>query len=413
MERVQEFKIGDWVCIRPFLTSTKYGLGSVTLGSIGIVYCIRPDSSLLIELSYLPTSWHCEPEEVEHVVPFRDGNWVRVKASVSAPRYGWEDVTRNSIGVIHNLEEDGDMGIAFCFRNELFPFSVSDGEKVPRFEVGQEIRVMPSVNQPRLGWLNESPSTVGKTARIDLDGALNVGRQSLWKVSPGDVEQLPGFEVGEWVCSKPSPGSRSSSDLNGASCIAVVHSVQDSGLRTSLVEPRWGWRGSRPESQCVLTGIHADGEVKAAFFGLPGLWRGDPADLEIEQMFMLPFVESKKGTKIWVVRSGHTHASIGTIQAINANGKLRIYTPEGSKAWMLDPSEVEVVEEKGFCIGDWVRPFEVGGIVRIKDGLVTPRWGWEMVTHSSKGRVVGVDANGKVRIKFQWMEREALGRRPC
>lgn len=66
-------------------------------------------------------------------------------------------------------------------------------------------------------------------------------------------------------------------------------------LRTSLVEPRWGWRGSRPESQCVLTGIHADGEVKAAFFGLPGLWRGDPADLEIEQMFMLPFVESKKG----------------------------------------------------------------------------------------------------------------------
>uniref|UniRef100_A0A0R0G512 Mind bomb SH3 repeat domain-containing protein n=1 Tax=Glycine max TaxID=3847 RepID=A0A0R0G512_SOYBN len=238
MERVQEFKIGDWVRIRPFLTSTKYGLGSVTLESIGIVYCIRPDSSLLIELSYLPTSWHCEPEEVEHVVPFRigdqicvkrsvaepryawggethhsvgkireiegdglliidipnrvvpwqadpsdmekvedfkvDGNWVRVKASVSAPRYGWEDVTRNSIGVIHNLEEDGDMGIAFCFRNELFPFSVTDGEKVPRFEVGQEIRVMPSVNQPRLGWLNESPSTFGKTARIDLDGALNV-----------------------------------------------------------------------------------------------------------------------------------------------------------------------------------------------------------------------------------------------
>ena len=56
-----------------------------------------------------------------------------------------------------------------------------------------------------------------------------------------------------------------------------------------------------------------------------------------------------------MVRSGHTHASIGTIQAINANGKLRIYTPEGSKAWMLDPSEVEVVEEKGFCIGDWVK----------------------------------------------------------
>ena len=28
----------------------------------------------------------------------------------------------------------------------------------------------------------------------------------------------------------------------------------------------------------------------------------------------------------------------------------------------------------------------------------------EEYTHASKGRVVGVDANGKVRIKFQWTE---------
>jgi len=109
-----------------------------------------------------------------YFVQLQVGDWVRVKASVSAPRYGWEDVTRNSIGVIHSLEEDGDMGIAFCFRSKLFPCSVTDVEKVPHFEAGQEIRVMPSVNQPRLGWSNESPSTFGKIARIDLDGALNV-----------------------------------------------------------------------------------------------------------------------------------------------------------------------------------------------------------------------------------------------
>nr|KYP61015.1 E3 ubiquitin-protein ligase KEG [Cajanus cajan] len=623
MERVEQFKVGDWVRIRPFLTSTKYGLGSVTPGSIGIVYCIRPDSSLLIELSYLQTPWHCEPEEVEHVVPFRIGDqicvkrsvaepryawggethhsvgkireiesdglliidipnrpvpwqadpsdmekvenfkvvgdWVRVKASVSAPRYGWEDITRNSIGVIHSLEEDGDIGIAFCFRNKLFTCSVTDVEKVPHFEVGQEIHVMPSVNQPRLGWSEQSPSTVGKIARIDLDGALNVrvsGRKSLWKVSPGDVEQLPGFEVGDWVCSKPSLGSRSSNDLNGVGSIAVVHSVQDSGylelafcfrklkslthytevekvpcfkvgqyvrFRTGLVEPRWGWRGAQPESRGVLTSIHADGEVKVAFFGLSGLWRGDPADLEIEQMFEVgEWVRLKDDANDWnsigpgsvgVVQgighegeewnkstyvafcgeqekwegpsshlervhklfagqkvrvklnvkqprfgwSGHTHASIETIQAIDGDGKLRIHTPPESRAWMLDPSEVEVVEQKGLCIGDWVkvkasvstpthhwgevthssigvvhrmededlwvafcfmerlwlckawemeqvRPFKVGDNVRIKDGLVSPRWGWGMETHASKGRVVGVDANGKIRIKFQWRE---------
>ncbi|OIW15436.1 hypothetical protein TanjilG_28635 [Lupinus angustifolius] len=625
MERVEEFNVGDWVRIRPTLTSAKHGLGSVTPGSIGIVYCIRPDSSLLIELSYLPNPWHCEPEEVEHVAPFRIGDrvcvkrsvaepryawggethhsvgriseiendglliidipnrpipwqadpsdmekvedfkvgdWVRVKASVSSPKYGWEDITRNSIGIIHSLEEDGDVGVAFCFRSKPFSCSVTDVEKAPPFELGQEIHVMASVTQPRLGWSNESPATVGKIVRIDMDGALNVrvtGRHSLWKVSPGDAERLPGFEVGDWVLSKSSLGTRPSYDWSGGvgrESLAVVHSVQDSGylelascfrkvkwithytdvekvpsfkvgqyvrFRTGLVEPRWGWRGAKPESQGVITSIHADGEVRVAFFGLPGLWRGDPSDLQIEQMFEVGewvrlkdnannwksigpgsvgvvqgigyegdesdrstyvdfcgeqekwvgpsshlervdklFVGQKVRVKEYVKQprfgwSGQTHASIGTIQAIDADGKLRIYTPAGSKAWTLDPSEVEIVEEKELCIGDWVRvrasvstpthqwgevsyssigvvhqmehedlrvafcfmeklwlckawemervrPFKVGDKVKIRDGLVTPRWGWGMETHASKGQVVGVDANGKLRIKFRWRE---------
>jgi hypothetical protein len=72
------------------------------------------------------------------------------------------------------LEEDGDVGVAFCFRSKPFSCSVTDVEKVPPFEVGQEIHVMQSVSQPRLGWSNESPATVGKIVRIDMDGALNV-----------------------------------------------------------------------------------------------------------------------------------------------------------------------------------------------------------------------------------------------
>ncbi|XVE68353.1 hypothetical protein DITRI_Ditri09bG0061400 [Diplodiscus trichospermus] len=624
MERVEEFKVGDWVRIRPTLTTAKHGLGSATPGSIGIVYCIRPDSSLLLDLSYLPNPWHCEPEEVEPVTPFRIGDrvcvkrsvaepryawggethhsvgriseietdgllmieipnrpipwqadpsdmekvedfkvgdWVRVKASVSSPKYGWEDITRNCIGVIHSLEDDGDMGIAFCFRSKPFVCSVTDVEKVPPFEVGQEVHVMPSVSQPRLGWSNETPATVGKIVRIDMDGALNVrvaGRHSLWKVSPGDAERLSGFEVGDWVRSKPSIGTRPSYDWNtiGKESLAVVHSVQDTGylelaccfrkgryithfsdvekvpsykvgqhvrFRAGLVEPRWGWRGAQSGSRGIITSVHADGEVRVAFFGLPGMWRGDPADLEIEQMFEVgEWVQLSENASNWksiapgsvgVVQgigyeedewdgstfvafcgeqekwvgstshlqrvdrlivgqkvrvklsvkqprfgwSGHSHASVGTIAAIDADGKLRIYTPVGSKTWMLDPSEVELVEEQELCIGDWVRvkssvsipthhwgevthssigvvhrmenedlwvafcfmeklwlckawemervrPFKVGDNVRIREGLVTPRWGWGMETHASKGQVVGVDANGKLRIKFKWRE---------
>ncbi|MED6205276.1 hypothetical protein PIB30_016259 [Stylosanthes scabra] len=622
IKRVEEFKVGDWVRVRPNLTTTKHELGSVTPGSIGIVYCIGPDCSLFITLTYLPIPWHCEPEEVEHVVPFRIGDrvcvkrsvlvpryawggethrsvgiiteiendgllimempnrpmpwqadpsdmekvedfqvadWVRVKDSVSYLEHGWEDITRNSIGIVHSLDDDGNMSIAFCFKNKHFACSVTDVEKVPHFEVGQKIHVLPSVIEPRLGWSKESHVTVGKIARIDMDGALNVrvnGRQSLWRVSPGDVEPL-GFEVGDWVRTKPTPGTKSSYDLNtiGKESIAIVHSAQDSGyldiafcyrktmsvhrteiekiagfkvgqhvrFHRGLVEPRWGWRGAHPGSQGIITKIHADGEMAIAFLGLPELWSGDPADFEVEQEYEVgDWVRLKDNPNCWnsigpscigVVQgvryegdewnrsicvafssenerwvgpssklervnkflvgqkvkvkqcikqprfgwSGHNNASIVTIKAIDADGKLRIYTPKGSKPWALDPSEVEVVEQAEFQIGEWVkvrtsistpvhqwgevthssigvvhrievedlwvafcfmeklwlcktwemeqvRPFNIGDKVKIRDGVVTPRWGWGMETHASKGKVVGIDSNGKLRIKFQWRE---------
>ncbi|XP_068661912.1 E3 ubiquitin-protein ligase KEG-like isoform X1 [Aristolochia californica] len=625
MDRVEEFKVGDWVRIRPSLTTAIHGFGAVTPGSIGIVYCIRPDNSLLLELCYLPSPWQCEPEEVEHVEPFRIsdqvcvkrsvaepryawggethhsvgriseiesdglliieipkrpipwqadpsdmekvenfkvGDWVRVKASVSSPKYGWEDVTRNSIGLIHSLEEDGDMGVAFCFKSKPFCCSVTDMEKVTPFEVGQEIHVMQSIAQPQLGWSNETAATIGKISRIDMYGTLNVkvaGRSTLWKVAPGDAERLPGFEVGDWVRLKPTLGTRTSYDWNGIGkdSIAVVFSMQESGylelagcfrkgrwmihytdvekvppmkigqyvrFRAGLAEPRWGWREAQPESQGIITGVHADGEVRVSFFGMSGLWRGDPADLEEEKMFEVgEWVRLKNDSNVWksvkpggigIVQgvgyaeenvwdgnflvgfcgeqerwvgpasslekshalmigqrvrvkesvkqprfgwSGHSHISLGTILAIDADGKLRIYTPAGSKAWMLDPAEVESVEEEEMQIGDWVRvkasvgtpshqwgevspssigvvyrmeegelwvafcfverlwvckawemerirPFRVGDKVKIKPGLATPRWGWGMETHASQGEIVGIDANGKLRIRFKWRE---------
>lgn len=93
---------------------------------------------------------------------------------VPSPKYGWDDVTRTSIGIVHSLEDDGDIGVAFCFRSKPFLCSMTDVEKVPSFEVGQEIRVVPSVTQPFLGWANENPATFGTIAKIDMDGTLNV-----------------------------------------------------------------------------------------------------------------------------------------------------------------------------------------------------------------------------------------------
>lgn len=105
---------------------------------------------------------------------FQVGDWVRVKATVSSPKYGWDDVTRTSIGVVHSLEEEGDMGVGFCFRSRPFSCSLTDMEKVAPFTVGQELHVKSSVSEPRLGWCGETSATTGKIARIDMDGTLNV-----------------------------------------------------------------------------------------------------------------------------------------------------------------------------------------------------------------------------------------------
>ena len=70
-QRFEEFKVGDWVCVRKTPEAAKHDFGIVTAGSIGIVHGIRSDSSLLIEFSCVTAPCIFEPEEVEPVVPFK------------------------------------------------------------------------------------------------------------------------------------------------------------------------------------------------------------------------------------------------------------------------------------------------------------------------------------------------------
>ncbi|KAF9599393.1 hypothetical protein IFM89_036950 [Coptis chinensis] len=167
-----------------------------------------PDNSLLLELSYLPSPWHCEPGEVEPVVPFRIGDQVCVKRSVAEPRYAWGGETHHSMGRISEIENDGLLMIEIQNRPILWQADPSDMEKVEDFKVGdwvraesfslfpeiwlggrdfeitwrrchllkweKEIHVTPSVAQPRLGWSNRNCSNHWEDCRIDMDGALNV-----------------------------------------------------------------------------------------------------------------------------------------------------------------------------------------------------------------------------------------------
>ncbi|KAK7285519.1 hypothetical protein RJT34_20293 [Clitoria ternatea] len=149
-------------------------------------------------------------------------------------------------------------------------------------------------------------------------------RQSLWKVSPRDAEQLPGFEVGDWdrILCLPGLWRGDPLDLEIEKMFEVVEWVR---LKDNVNH----WKSIGPGSVGVVQGIGYEGN-------------------EVDISTFVGFCEEQEK---WV-GPRNTHASIGTIQAIDANGKLRIYTPAGSKTWMLDPSEVEVVEENELCIGD-------------------------------------------------------------
>ena len=83
-----------------------------------------------------------------------------------------------------------------------------------------------------------------------------------------------------------------------------------------------------------------------------------------------------------------SHASVGVVHWIE-DGELCVAFCFMERLWVCKAWEMEKV-----------RAFKVGDKVRIRGGLVTPRWGWGMETPASRGEVVGVDANGKLRIRF-------------
>ncbi|KAL9386408.1 hypothetical protein Peur_019532 [Populus x canadensis] len=69
--------------------------------------------------------------------------------------------------------------------------------------------------------------------------------------------------------------------------------------------------------------------------------------------------------------------------------KLRENAP-----WMLDPSEVELVEDKELHIGEWVK---------VRASVSTPTHQWGEVNHSSVGVVHRME-NGDLRVAFCFME---------
>ncbi|CAN6974984.1 unnamed protein product, partial [Brassica rapa subsp. trilocularis] len=240
---------------------------------------------------------------IDRVEELKVGEYVRVKTSVSSMSYGWEDITLKSNVVMHNVDEEGDVGVAFCFWSKPFSCPLTDIEKVKPFHEKQEIHTKPSITQARLGWSNKTPATFGKIMKLNMDGTPSAhvtSRQTLWNVSPGYAEMLSVCEDGDWVRSNKSLGSRPSYDWLsvGRDTIVVVHSIQEADylelagcfrkgrwsthytdlekipvmnngqfvhFANGSTKPRSDWRGAKPDSRGMINTVKADGEVKGCF----------------------------------------------------------------------------------------------------------------------------------------------------
>lgn len=92
---------------------------------------------LLVTVGTRPEPWKVDPADALKLEEIQVGDWVRVRTGVPAPKYGWEDVARGSVGVVYCIDEEGDVGVGFGFRVKPFECSLADVEKVPFFPTTQ------------------------------------------------------------------------------------------------------------------------------------------------------------------------------------------------------------------------------------------------------------------------------------
>ena len=119
----QVFSRGDKVKVKHSISSPKYGWGSVTHASCGTFREYDSDGDPVVDFPE-QSGWHAAPDELEYCSSpggrsepdpcaegglfcekrFQKGQQVRVKRSISTPRYGWGAIDHNSVGLISSYD---------------------------------------------------------------------------------------------------------------------------------------------------------------------------------------------------------------------------------------------------------------------------------------------------------------------
>ncbi|KOM54581.1 hypothetical protein LR48_Vigan10g047300 [Vigna angularis] len=112
--------------------------------------------------------------DMEKVEDLKVGDLVRSKPSLGTrPSYDWNSVGRESLVVVHSVQDFGYLELACCFCKRKWITHYTNVERVPSFKVGHYVRFQTGLVEPR--WAGEELKlSIGDPSELDIEQMLEV-----------------------------------------------------------------------------------------------------------------------------------------------------------------------------------------------------------------------------------------------
>ncbi|KAL6486452.1 hypothetical protein MHYP_G00058440 [Metynnis hypsauchen] len=123
---------------------------------------------------------------------FKIGYQVRVKASVSSPKYQWGSASHKSVGVVTAVNGES-MTVDFP-EHKSWKAAVSEMELAPstdlgNFRIGDQVRVKASVTTPKYKWGSASHKSVGVVTAVNGESmTVDFPEHKSWNAAVSEME---------------------------------------------------------------------------------------------------------------------------------------------------------------------------------------------------------------------------------
>lgn len=170
------FQVGDTVRLKSSVETPRFGWPGEVQESEGKVSEIGvQDGVILVTFRGSLEAWRADPVQLERVSGgLVVGDWVRLRSGWSTDANSGQMPSR--VGVVHQVDHSGKLKVAFFGRETLWMGNPAECEKNPSFCNGQYVRLKQEVIAPRFDWpLKESGGwDTGRITNVLPNGGLMV-----------------------------------------------------------------------------------------------------------------------------------------------------------------------------------------------------------------------------------------------